>query len=127
MVRPGIGRQHVAEAFGRGMRAVRGREGVVDVDVAELGAVRSAKAGSFFSSPLWKRVFSSSRMSPSFIAATALPAGSPTQSVGEADRLLMTSRERRRDRLQRVLRVAALRPAEMREQDDLAALVGRSR
>ena len=25
------------EAFGRGMRAVRGREGVVDADVAELG------------------------------------------------------------------------------------------
>ena len=33
----GIGRQHVAEAFGRGMRAVRGGEGVVDIDVAELG------------------------------------------------------------------------------------------
>ena len=33
----GIGRQHVAEAFGRGMRAVRGGEGVVDPDVAELG------------------------------------------------------------------------------------------
>ena len=33
----GIGRQLVAEPFGRGMRAVRGREGVVDPDVAELG------------------------------------------------------------------------------------------
>ena len=33
----GIGRQLVAEALGRGMGAVRGREGVVDPDVAELG------------------------------------------------------------------------------------------
>ena len=33
----GIGRQLVAEAFGRGMRAVRRRERVVDPDVAELG------------------------------------------------------------------------------------------
>ena len=32
----GIGGQFVAEAFGRGMRAMRGGEGVVDVDVAEL-------------------------------------------------------------------------------------------
>ena len=36
----GIGGQLVAEAFGRGMRAVRGREGVVDPDVAELGQFR---------------------------------------------------------------------------------------
>ena len=36
----GIGRQLVAEAFGRGMRAVRGREGVVDPDVAELCQLR---------------------------------------------------------------------------------------
>ena len=33
----GIGRQLVAEPFGRGVRAVRGGEGVVDPDVAELG------------------------------------------------------------------------------------------
>ena len=36
----GIGRQLVAEAFGRGVGAVRGREGVVDVDVAELRQLR---------------------------------------------------------------------------------------
>ena len=33
----GIGRQLVAEPFGRGVRAVRRREGVVDPEVAELG------------------------------------------------------------------------------------------
>jgi hypothetical protein len=43
--------------------------------------------------------------------------------VGEADRLLHDLRELGGDRLQRVLGVAALGPAEMREQDDLAALV----
>ena len=53
-----IGGQQVAEPFGRGMRAVRHREGVVDADVAELPRARATKAGSFFSSPAWKRVFS---------------------------------------------------------------------
>ena len=37
---PGVSRQHVAEAFGRGVRTMRGREGVVDPDVAELGERR---------------------------------------------------------------------------------------
>ena len=37
---PGIGRQHVAEAFGRGVRAVRGGERVVDPEVAELRQLR---------------------------------------------------------------------------------------
>ncbi len=32
---PGEGGEHMGDAFGRGMRAVRHREGVVDVDVAE--------------------------------------------------------------------------------------------
>src|SRR4029077_15584223 len=40
----------------------------------------STKAGSFFSSCLWKRVFSKSSTSPFFIAAIAFSATSPTQS-----------------------------------------------
>jgi len=44
--------------------------------------------------------------------------------LGEGDRLLDDLRERLRDRLQRLLGIAALGPAEMREQDDLAALAG---
>ena len=44
----------------------------------------SAKAGSFFSSPLWKRVFSSSRMSPSASLATASAATGPMQSAAKA-------------------------------------------
>ena len=37
---------------------MRGREGVVDVDVAERARACATKAGSFFSSSVWKRVFS---------------------------------------------------------------------
>src|SRR5688500_6012646 len=47
-------------------------------------------AGSFFSSSLWKRVFSRQRISPSFIAATALAAASPIQSSAKATGFLMT-------------------------------------
>ena len=46
------------------------------------------------------------------------------QSSAKADRLLDDLRQRRGDRLQRFLGVASLRPAEMRQQDDLAALAG---
>ncbi len=113
-----------ADRLDRGMRAVRDREGVVDEDVAERAPAAVAKSGSFFSSPGWKRVFSRQRMSPSFIAATAASATSPTQSSAKATGRPMMSRDRGGDRLQRILRVAALRPAEMRQQDDLAALVG---
>jgi hypothetical protein len=40
----------------------------------------STKPASFFSSSLWKRVFSRHRISPLFIAATAASAASPMQS-----------------------------------------------
>ena len=63
-------------------------------------------------------------MSPGFIAATAASAVVADAVLGEADRPLDDVRDRVGDRLQRLLRVAALRPAEMREQDHLAALVG---
>src|SRR4051794_34759928 len=50
----------------------------------------ATKAASFFSSSLWKRVFSRQRMSPSFMAATAFAAGSPTQSSANATGFLTT-------------------------------------
>ena len=56
--RPGVGRQEVRDALGRGVRAVRGAECVVDVEVAAVASSR-ANAGSFFVSPGSKRVFSS--------------------------------------------------------------------
>src|SRR5580698_1187712 len=50
----------------------------------------ATNAGSFFSSSLWKRVFSRQRMSPSFMAATAFAAGSPMQSSAKATGFLIT-------------------------------------
>src|SRR3981081_1410316 len=50
----------------------------------------AANAGSFFSSSLWKRVFSRQRMSPSLIAAIAFSAASPTQSSANATGFLIT-------------------------------------
>src|SRR5581483_170194 len=47
-------------------------------------ASAAVNSGSFFSSPLWKRVFSRRRMSPSFIAATAASAFGPMQSSAKA-------------------------------------------
>ena len=48
-------------------------------------------AGSFFSSPLWKRVFSSRSTSPFFILAIASSAVLPMQSVAKATGRLMMS------------------------------------
>src|SRR5216684_7000650 len=53
-------------------------------------ASSATNAGSFFSSSLWKRVFSRQRMSPSFNAATASCATSPTQSSAKAIGRLIT-------------------------------------
>ena len=47
-----IGRQEMRDRLDRGVRAVRDREGVVDIDIAELRQASAAKSGSFFSSPL---------------------------------------------------------------------------
>ena len=50
----------------------------------------ATKAGPFFSSPGWKRVFSKRTMSPFFIAATACSTASPTQSsMNLTGRLMM--------------------------------------
>ncbi len=63
-------------------------------------------------------------MSPSFIAATAFAATSPTQSSAKATGFLITCDSAAATGFERILRVAPLGPAEMREQDDLAALAG---
>ena len=58
-------RQQVRDALGRGVRAVRRAEGVVDVDVRERRPGAAASSGSFFVSPGSKRMFSSMTTSPS--------------------------------------------------------------
>ena len=51
-----------------------------------------AKPGSFASSSLWKREFSSSAISPGFSASTTRSASGPMQSLGEGDRPLAERR-----------------------------------
>ena len=119
----GIGRQLVAEAFGRGVRAVRGRERVVDPDVAELGQL-----GDEGRIVLLFLLVEAGVLQAEDVAVLhrrdGLGRGLADAVVGEGDRLLDHLRQRGGDGLQRILGVAALRPAEMREQDHLAALVG---
>ncbi len=118
----GIGRQLVAEALGRGVGAVRGRERVIDPDVAELCQLRDEGGIVLFLFLVEAGVFQA--------AGCRRPSSPPRPGrgladavVGEGDGLLHDLRQRFSDRLERLLRVASLRPAEMREQDDLAALV----
>ena len=79
---------------------------------------------SFFSSSGWNRVFSRQRMSPFFIAAIAASAFGPTQSSAKATGVFTDPRDLGGDRPQRILRIGSLGPAEMRQQNDLAALAG---
>ena len=62
------GRRHaraeLRDALGRGVRAVRGAERVVDVDVGRVPRAPRASSGSFLVSPGSKRTFSSSSTSP---------------------------------------------------------------
>ena len=120
---PGIGRQLVAEAFGRGVRAVRGREGVVDPDVAELCQFRDEGRIVLFFLFVEAGVFQAEDVAI-LHRGDRLGGGFADAVLGERDRLLDHLRERFGDRLQQFLGVASLGPAEMREQDDLAALAG---
>ena len=63
-------------------------------------------------------------MSPFFIAAIGVFRFRADAVFGESHRPFDDARDFGGDGLQRMLRIAALRPAEMRQQDHLAALVG---
>ncbi len=113
----------MAEAFGRGMRAVRRRERVVDPDVAELCQFRHEGRIVLFLFLVEAGVLQAEDVAVlhgrdgrcrSFADAV----------VGEGDRLVDDLRQCFGDGLERILGVASLRPAEMREQDHLAALAG---
>ena len=119
----GIGRQLVAEALGRGMRAVRGREGVVDPDVAELGQFRDEGRIVLFFFLVEAGVFQAQDVAI-LHRGDRLLRRLADAIIGERDRLLDHARQCRGDGLERILVVAPLRAAEMREQDHLAALVG---
>ena len=118
-----IGGQAMGEALGRGMRTMGDREGVVDIDVAELGEfgdegrivrlLAAVEAGVFEQHDVAVGHFGDRRR-------RAL-----ADAIGdEFDRPLQVVGERGADGPQRIFAVGAFRPPEMREQDDLAAFVG---
>ena len=100
-----IGRELVAKPFGRGMRAMRGGEGVVDPEVAELGERCDEGRIVLLLALVEARVLQAQDVA-GFIAATAASAFGPMQSsakaTGRFDHLL----DGGGDRLQRLLRVA---------------------
>ncbi len=105
------------------MGAVRGREGVVDPDVAEFRQLRDEGRIVLLFLFVEAGVFQAQDVAI-LHRADRLGGGFADAIVGESHRLLDHLRERFRHRLQRVLGIASLGPAEMREQDDLAALAG---
>jgi hypothetical protein len=120
---PGIGGQLVSEAFGGRMRAVRGRERVVDPDVAELGEFGNEGRIVLLFLFMEAGVFQAQNIAV-LHRSHGLGRGLADAVFGEGDRLHDDLRQRFGDGLQRILGIASLRPAEMRKQDDLAALVG---
>ncbi len=118
----GIGRQLVADAFGRSVRAMRRRERVIDPQVAELGEFLDKRRIVLFLALVEAGVFQAQHVAV-LHRRDRRRRDLADAILGESDRTLDHARQRRRDRLQRVLRIGSLRPAEMGQQDDLAALV----
>ena len=115
--RAGIGGQQARDGLRGGMRAVRGRESIVDEDVAESRQALGER-GSFFSSPLWKRRFSSTAICPGCSAATAVLRRLADAVGANATGLAQQLGQLVRDRLQAELRIGpALGPAEMGDDD----------
>ncbi len=119
----GIGGQLVGEAFGRSMRAMRRREGIIHIDVAERCELRHEA----------RLVLLFLLVEPGVLQTEDVPRihrvdrglGLVADAVlGKRDGPLDDARDRRRDRFERLLGVMPFRAAEMRKQDHLAAFVG---
>ena len=113
----------MAEAFGGGVGAMRGREGVVDPDVAEFGEFRDEGRIVLLFLFMEAGVLQAQDVAV-LHRGHGRGGGLADAVVGKRDRLLDHLRKRFRHGFQRILGVASLRPAEMREQDHLAALAG---
>ena len=112
------------DAFGRGVGAVRGRECVVDIDVAELGERSDEGRIVLFFLLVEAGVLEQQHVAVLHRRDRGLRYGADAIG-GEPDRPAESSATRRGDRPQRIGRVGpALGAAEMGEQNDLAALVG---
>src|SRR4051794_17354074 len=105
------------------MRAMRRREGVVDPDVAELGQLRGERRIVLFF--LWMEAGILQTKDVAVLhRSDRLLCGLADAVIRKRDRLADHLRQRRSDRFQRVLGIASLGSAEMRQQDHLAALAG---
>ena len=102
---------------------MRGREGVVDPDVAELGELSDERRIVLFFLLVEAGVLQTKNVAV-LHRGDGFGGGLADAVLGKGDRLLDHLRQRRRDGLQRILRIAALGAAEMRQQDHLAALGG---
>ena len=80
------GGQQVGHALGRGVGAVRGAEGVVDIDIAERGQLRGegGVVGLFFG--VEAQVFQQQHLARAERLRLPLRASAPTQSAREVDR-----------------------------------------
>ncbi len=120
---PGIGRQHVGQPFGRGVRAVRHRESVIDENVAQFGQRGDEFGVVLFLAGMEAGVFQADDVAGLHRGDRALGRFADA-IVDEFDRALDDVRDLGGDRLERLLRIAPLGAAEMRQQDHLGALVG---
>ncbi len=120
---PRVGRKFVAKTFSRGVRAVRGRECVVDPEVAEFRQRGHEGRIVLFFAGVEPGIFQAQNVAGLHGSDCAL--GYLADAVvGELHRALYDTRDFGGDRLQRLLRIAPLRASEMRQQDHLAAFVG---
>ena len=101
---------------------MRGGEGVVDPDVAELGEFGDERRIVLLFLFMEAGVLKAEDVAV-LHRRDSLFGSVADAIVGERDRPAEHFRQFRRDRFQRLLGVAALGPAEMRQQDHLAALV----
>ena len=120
---PGIGRELVAEPLGRGMRPMCRRERVVHPEIAEPGKRGGELGVVLLLAFVEARVFEAEDVAGLHRGDGGF-GGSADAIVDERHRPFDDLRDGSGDRPQRLLRIAALRPPEMREQDHLAALVG---
>ncbi len=102
----GIGGQHVAEPFGRGMGAMGDREGVVDPDVAERGERRDIGRIVLLLADVEARVLEAEDVA--VLHRRDRRFGDRADAIiGKGDVALQMLRQRRRDGLERILRRCA--------------------
>ncbi len=118
-----ISRQQMRQPFGRGVRAVRHREGVVDENVAELGERGDESRIVLLLAGMEAGVLQADDVAVLHRRHRML-GGLADAVVDEFDRPLDDVRHLGGHRLERILLIASLRAAEMREQYDFGALVG---